>query len=131
MKPASTQHAVGPSAHMGAPSASRSSATTTSSAAWLEDVYSKVARGDVDAALDVLMQNFDDLFHANQFKQANSLLRHVDLQRLDVDTMVGLLAATLPARQELSQRERIVERVRSRLERQVPERLDGLLRGLD
>ncbi len=116
-----------------APSATQSNPSSEgpAGAKWLEDVYSAVRHERIDAALDLLMEHFDELFHAGKFSEANSLLDHVDLQRLDIDTMVGLLAATLPARDELKRRGRLVERVRVHLQRLAPTRLPGLLQGLD
>lgn len=99
--------------------------------AWLEDLYVAVRHEQIDHALDLIYASFNRLFASGRFTLASSLLRHVDLARLDTDTLVGLLAATLPAREELPDRPGLVARVRMVLQSTQPARIDALMRGLE
>ena len=103
---------------------------TVSAPIWLDTVYSLVARGAPDDAIDVLFDHVDDLLITGEFRRCNDLLHAVDLARLDTDLLVALLSITLPAAPHLRDRPWLVQRVEKRLQEIAPDRIEGLMRGL-
>lgn len=103
---------------------------TVSAPTWLDTVYSLVARGKPDDAIDVLFDRVDDLLIAGEFPRCNDLLHAVDLARLDIDLLVALLSITLRAAPHLPDRPWLVQRVEKRLREIAPDRIEGLMRGL-
>jgi hypothetical protein len=102
----------------------------SSSLTWLGDVYSLVAQGRFEAAIDVLFRNVDALLLAGQFSRCNELLRAIDLKRLDTNLLVGALSITVSAADRLPGRAHFVERVARQLEVLAPGRVERLLAGL-
>jgi hypothetical protein len=98
--------------------------------AWLDDVYSLVGRHEIDTALDVVFTRFDDLLSAGDWDGCDSVLRAIDIQRLDTHLLVGVLSATLPAKDKLTARDKLVERTERRLRTVEPDRVGRLLVGL-
>lgn len=100
--------------------------------AWIERVYQAGCRDQIDVGLDELLRAFNQLFQASRFARADSLLQHLDLDRLaSPDLLVGLLVATLPARDRLPSRPLLVTRIRRRLTASHPERVTRLMKGLE
>lgn len=97
---------------------------------WLNDVYSYVAQGRVDPAVDLLFQHVDDLLSAGQFARCDDLIRTIDLKRFDTNLLVGVLSVTLGAADKLSARASLVEKVAVRLGELAPSRVDRLLSGI-
>ena len=110
------------------PSASKLLDRPPSSLSWIADVYSLVARKQPEAATDILFRKIDDWLSADQFSSVDSLLRALDLKRLDVSMMVAILALTQPASIQLRRREAFVTAVRVRLGKIEPVRADRLLK---
>ena len=97
---------------------------------WLDDVYSLVVKSKPDAAVDVLFARIDELLTRRDFDRCDSLLRAVDLGRLDTNLMVALLSITLPASSKLKARVEVVDKIEKQLREKAPERAERLLSGL-
>ena len=92
----------------------------------MNDIYSD----NLDAALDAVLKTFDDLFLAGKFDEANSFLMEIDVNRLSVSLMVGILTATLPAKTQLPSRPTFVATIEAALRQIEPQRVERLLIGL-
>ena len=103
---------------------------TVRNLAWLDEVYSLVARGSSDEATDILFEHIDNLLRAGEFGRCNDLFRTIDLKRFDSNLLIALLSITLPAAHELRDRPDLVRRVERRLAETAPDRVDRLLHGL-
>lgn len=84
--------------------------------------------------LDQIFDTYDDLFRGGFFNVADGHLRALDDKNLalySVQLLVGLLAATLPAKDKLTERAAFVARVEARLRQtETPERVERLMVGL-
>ncbi len=98
--------------------------------AWLSKTYSLVASRDVDAAVDLIFDQFDELLHARKFREADEALAAVDVKRLDSNLMVALLTITRAAKASLRRREELVHRIETTLRADAPKRADHLLAGV-
>ena len=99
-------------------------------AAWLGEVYSLVAHGRIDAAIDIVFREFDSLFLRGRFDTSDGILRTIDLKRMDSNLTVAVLSVTLPAKSRLPNRARFLARAEARLSRVAPGRVERLLAGL-
>lgn len=97
---------------------------------WLDDVYSKVAAGVPDDAIDILFDHIDDLLIEGRFSECEDVLMMIDPKRLDTNLLVAALSITKAAADRLPSRVRFVQRVEHRLTELAPERLEALLGGL-
>lgn len=61
-------------------------------------------QGNTDAALDVIYDEFDALFHTGAMDIADCILRDIDPTTLSDAMLVGVLTATLPAKSHLPSR---------------------------
>ena len=105
-------------------------ATSPRANAWIEDVYSLLARKQIDEAIDVLFTETERLLSKGNFSECNSLLQTIDLKRMDTNLLIALLSITLSAAQKLPYRTRLREKVEKRLRELAPARSERLLRGL-
>lgn len=87
-------------------------------------------RGQTDAALDIIFDQIDEMLLAGEFDRVDQLLIEIMPGDFSVDLLLGLLTATLPAKNRLSNREAFFERVAQTLHDRG-EAKDGLLVGLD
>ncbi len=97
---------------------------------WLQDVYIAVANGQQRPALDTIFNRVDDMLTTGQFERCDKLLQQVSIRRLDVQTMIGFLAATLLADHKLPSRKKLREEILLYIRAAEPERAESLLRGL-
>jgi len=97
---------------------------------WLSDLYVMIKNGSTDKAIDLLIDEVDDLLSDGEFERCDDLMGLIDLDRLDVDLLVGVLSVTLGAAELLPSRPGLIEQVEERLEGLVPERVDALMEGL-
>lgn len=96
----------------------------------LTDLYSLVARGRPDDAIDILFQNVDELLTRGDFAGCDELLRVVDLNHLDTNLVVALLSITAGASAHLRERGAVFARAKEVLLKLSPSRADRLLDGL-
>lgn len=97
---------------------------------WLEDIYSLVAQGKVDDAIDVLFHNMNAMFRRGEFVLCNEWLRAIDLKRLDANLLVGLLTITRSVSAQLSFRAKLVTKIEELLQSLAPGRAERILNGL-
>jgi hypothetical protein len=87
-------------------------------------------RGRTDAALDLIYDSVDALMRKGQFSKLDSILSGSSVANLTVDVLLGLLTATLPARNRLVSRKPMFLRIEDTLKERG--QLDpGLLAGLE
>lgn len=83
-----------------------------------------------DQRLDEIHDQMDDLLYAGKFDDVDEIFRTADVNRLDVDEMLGLLVSTIGARSKLTARKEFVSRVKAKIaelaEPFSPHLLDGL-----
>ncbi len=88
------------------------------------------SRGAVDAALDLIYDQVDEMLKAGKFDQVNQLLSTVEANSLSLDLLLGLLTVTLPARCRLPARSRLFREAETVLKLRG-EWEEGLLTGLE
>lgn len=96
-----------------------------------EDVYALVAEGHSRKALKPLYKLLDAPSSHEAPEETDALLRRLDLERLDIKALVGVLTVTLHAHDKLPYRAELFEQIRERLRREAPDRVDALLEGLE
>ena len=97
---------------------------------WLETIYSLVADRKVDDAIDVVLDNIDDMLLAGEFGQCDRALSAVDLDRLDTNLMVCFMSVTLAAKRHLQNRAAFVDAVERKLEDTRPDSTKRLMHHL-
>jgi hypothetical protein len=90
-------------------------------------IYELVEEGNTEAALDLLFKTIDSWLCAGKFDECNTFLRLVDIERLNVTLMVGVLATTLSAKNKLPDRVALVEKIEGYLSLHEPKRVNSLL----
>ncbi len=94
-------------------------------------LYQFVEQNRIDDALDLLYEVIDDLLVSGSFGACERMLGKMDLNRMNADTLVGVLSITLPAKNLLAARERFLHSVDKHLRRSLSsEQTQDLLRGL-
>jgi Mg2+/Co2+ transporter CorC len=63
--------------------------------------------------------------------QANKLLKTFPVDRVSIGLLIGILTFTLPRKSKLSHRKKFFKRIRKRLQREEPDRVQALLEGLE
>ena len=94
---------------------------------WLFSLYDLVGKGQIDAAIDLAFETFDGMFRRSEFESCDAILRAIDFGELDLDVVVALLAASLPAAKELTSRAMFVQRAETWMRATVPTRVDKIL----
>jgi hypothetical protein len=97
---------------------------------WVEDIYSALAKGQTDAALDLLLDRLDDALSAGDLAQCEEALVALDVGRLNIEACLTVLAVTRAARQELRGRASFLKRAEGRVSELAPDRAEVLLQGL-
>lgn len=97
---------------------------------FLDRALALEAMGFSDTALDLIYDTCDELMKSRQFALCASLLGEVDVSGCSIDIMLGLLTATLPAKNALSTRRAFYNRVEDELRRRG-ELEHELLQGLE
>ncbi len=97
--------------------------------AWLDGVYDRVARGEGRAANTAVWDTLDGYVLDGNFDAINQVLAAVDVGRLDTVTMLGFLAVTFAANEELPAYAGLAGRVRAQIALTDPSRVDRLMQG--
>lgn len=99
-----------------------------------EDVFVRDLVGDaergVHEALDRIFTYVQEQFAAARFDAVDAVLRKMPARAVTAELLVGMLAATLPARGRLRARSAFAERVARRLEMDQVPNVDLVLEGL-
>ena len=82
-------------------------------------------------ALDTLYREFDDALLAGDFEAVDVYLRHANVRRYRVETLVGFLTITFVWKDSLKERAGFYERVKARVEKSHPDRAEKILMGLE
>lgn len=85
--------------------------------------------GSPELGLDIVYDAVDELMSTGQFAQISSSISRLDAGDIDVDILIGVLTATLPAKSRLPTRDRLVSLVGNRL-RELNENVAEVLSGL-
>ncbi len=97
----------------------------------LADVERLTSVDDEDAALDVVYDVVDRLLLEGEFGQCDDMLDLVDVDSMTLSVALALCSITSPARHHLARRVRYVQRLRDRLRRTDPDRMERLLAGIE
>jgi len=97
----------------------------------IERATELAAEGREDRGLDVIFDAIDNALLDGQFSSVDELLAGLDPADLTVTLSIGVLCITLAAVEHLPTREVFCAKLRERLERDEPERVERLLRGLE
>ena len=96
----------------------------------LNAIYELGSQDLPDMTCDLILHYMDDWMLDGRFDLCDELLEKTNMNRLDTIAIVGLLSATICAKERLSQRKRFVEQAESRLEGLAPDRVEKLMEGL-
>jgi hypothetical protein len=111
---------------------------------WLHDIYTFVSKNKDEEAMDLLFAKIGDLLDDGEFEKVNDILPTIDLRRLNLNLLVGLLSITRCGTNKpfdflasyynpelLPYRPKLVEEVEKVMyEIEPTERIDKLLEGL-
>lgn len=96
---------------------------------FLEGLY---AESDVNKSLDYLFQHIDALYRIQDFQEVDRILYMIDLSKISITIMIGLLSITLLAHNKLALRQLVFEKVKDIISKtESPERVERLLSGLE
>jgi hypothetical protein len=92
-------------------------------ASFFERLYAYCRAEDPDAALDLMLDVFDEVIESGDLTRCDELLRGVDLKKVDLAVALGFLSATTAVKRTLPYRDELLRRVRDRflLERDANE----------
>lgn len=86
--------------------------------------------GRTDDALDLLFDAIDEMMWNDRFGELDSLIAGLDASEYSIDVLLGVLTATLPAKERLPARPKLYEDIETVLDRR-DQLEDGLLAGLE
>ncbi|MFH0857608.1 MAG: hypothetical protein V1848_02565 [Candidatus Magasanikbacteria bacterium] len=96
---------------------------------WLETLYSST---NVDEAIDHIFNQFDDWLKQAGFQIADEALSLLDFEKLNIDLIVAVLSATLPAKARLPNHVQFARTAREVFEKtETPDEVEALLSGLE
>ncbi len=84
---------------------------------------------DEDAELLLIYSTVDELLRAGEFEQVDNLLLAQDWRKLPLVQLLAYVSITDAAKHRLKRRHHFMERVKVRLRRETPDRIDELLKG--
>lgn len=88
------------------------------------------SHGQIDAALDMIYDSVDELMRNGEFARLDSILESILITELSVDILLGVLTATLPARNRVPSRSKLFGEI-DLLLKERGEFEEGLLTGLE
>ena len=71
---------------------------------WLNQAIECDRGGRIDAAIDVLFDNFDNLLSAGDFATTDAVIAQVAIANVSLTFLMGVLSITLPASDKLANR---------------------------
>ena len=86
--------------------------------------------GQTDAALDLIYDSVDELMKNGAYPRLDAVLKGMQVPNLSVDVLLGVLTATLPAKNRLTSRPSLFLAVEKTL-RDRDQYEEGLLTGLE
>jgi len=97
---------------------------------WVERVYALSAEGQIDGAIDLVLDELDELLYARNAACCDEILAAVDVDRLPIEVMLAFLMETHRARHAMPRRVAFFARVERRLTELAPDRVERILPGL-
>lgn len=94
----------------------------------LASAAARARTGRVQGALDLAFSCLDGALRKGSFERVGDALRAFDVEGADLDLVVTVLMTTKPARDQLPERMSAVDRLRARLEAEMPERAEAIMR---
>lgn len=99
----------------------------------LEKIYEFLSKKNLnyknEIIADYIFDLFDDLFLDGNFEEANKLFLEINLDVLNIELIIILLALNKQAEHELKDRNIFVSNCISRIKILAPDRLDALTKG--
>ena len=81
----------------------------------LTEAKSLEEKGNLDGALAIIFDRLDQAFTSGMFEEADQWLKEIRHQSLSPDLLVGILAASLPAKDKLPSRSHLWRRAKETL----------------
>jgi hypothetical protein len=97
---------------------------------WLNLIYDFVENNLVDEAIDLLFTKINELLVNKKFECCNTLLKAIEIKRLNIDLLLGLLSITLSAANKLPFRKELILNIEKRIAELAPNRVRSLLKNL-
>lgn len=104
--------------------------TPSNDRGWIDNLVHAQTKSEVDAASYSVLKRVHDILLHHEVSRLDQILKHVPVERLAIQVLLGFLASTLKAKGALEQRDAFYAKVEARLLRDEPERATALLRGL-
>jgi hypothetical protein len=82
---------------------------------WIDRAIELEGQGKREESLDAIFDGLDELLLNGKFEQCAAILSLLPVQRLSNAQLLTVLTASLPARNKLSTREALVDRVKALL----------------
>lgn len=96
----------------------------------IEEIYKLVELQEYDEACDILYQDMDSMFLDGEFDQCNEMLKLINLDKLDINLLVGLLSITYAAKDKLPYRDNLYNKIQQKFDLLCSDRKEKLLVGL-
>ena len=96
----------------------------------LYDIYLCAESEEPENAIDVLFEKVNCLLKNNCFEECDNFLKEIEVDRLNIHLLIGVLSITLCAKDKLFFRESFLTKVEKLLNKKAPERVGMLLKGL-
>lgn len=97
---------------------------------WLDELRRARTQNEVNKASGDVLRKVFAMVVAGEFERCTVILRLVAVNDIDVQVLLAFLASTIGIKNELPDRSKFYNEVEFRLRRDMPSRVDGLLRGL-
>ena len=97
----------------------------------LNIVYDLIHKGEIDDAIDVVFDQFDDLLCAGRFSDCALIIRQVDLEQLDSNLCVAFISICSMARDKLPYLKEFGSKARLRLTQIPGVDVDGCMKGFN
>lgn len=95
---------------------------------WLQQLYDLVETEQREEASSFILQRLEPWFQRGNFQAGDALLDAVDVERLDTYAILGFLAFTHTAADQLSRRAAFLKRAEQRIATLAPARAERLLK---
>lgn len=93
----------------------------------LSQIYDLCKHGDTEGALDKILDAIDALLASDRLHRCDEMLRSVDIDLLDIPSVLGFLSATHVVRKKLRARSDFYNAARARIARDRPGDVDRLI----
>lgn len=98
---------------------------------WIDEVHRLDTAGKPCASLDVMFDNVDNLMSQGRWKELDRILKGLDVSCSSINICVGWLSITFAGRAHLAPMDALIAKVRMRIKELAPDRVEGLMKGLE